>query len=586
MDRHGIDLLYPRPLLKRDSFLSLAGEWIFAFDDEKIGEANNYQSGLFQDPLTIRVPYCYQSELSGIHSAAKHEVIWYQKEVVFQKKEIENKRILLHFDSCDYQSKVFVNGHFVGEHFGGYTRFGFDITDYVESEKANIVLESIDTYDTHQPRGKQKWQNEPWGCWYQEVNGIWKSVWLEFVDPIHVKRQKITPDAKTGCFDIETDVSETANAVLLTEVYLDGKLVGESEKPLTEKVIRQSVPLREIVCWDVDHPVLYEVRAKIKEGSKVVDEVSTPTGFRTIEAKNGKILINGKPAFLRLALEQGYFIKGIYTFEDDQELLNEIEWIKKLGFNGVRMHQKVEDERFYYLCDLYGIYVWCEMPSCYDFNEKTVENTNREWKEVVEQHVNHPSIIVWVPINESWGVPGIRKEKEQQDFINGLYRWTKAYDPSRLVVSNDGWEHCQTDLVTLHNYVQDPARFAYFTENALEIVKSNGRIDDMNEFIPFADGYHYEGQPILFDEFCGIGFNLQETEKGWGYGNSTTSKEQFFQRYKGLINDAFASPNLAGWCMTQLTDVYIEVNGLLTMDRKPKCDVLALKAVNEGRDRN
>lgn len=568
-------LKYPRPTLRRESFISLDGDWSFVFDDKQIGEHEEYFINFPSEHLTIKVPYAYQSKLSGINSQERHDVIWYQKEI---KIHVEKEQAaILHFEASDYITKVYVNGKLATTHTGGYERFSVDVAPYIVNDAANIVVECIDTYDTHQPRGKQKWQDKPWGCWYQEINGIWRSVWIEIVNQIHIESIKLTPVEK----GIETLLNFNKNNGDLrvkTEICFKNELIGCFEFDSNNFII----PLENTRYWNVDDPNLYDINFIVLKDDKEIDSIETQFGYRTIESKNAKFYINGKETFLRLALEQGYYINGIYTFENIDEMIEEVEWIKKLGFNGIRMHQKVEDERFYYLCDLFGVYVWCEMPSCYDFSADMAERVIKEWDEVVRQCYNHPSIIVWTPINESWGVKEIRTSLEEQAFLNHLYKNTKAYDPIRLVVSNDGWEHCTTDIVTLHNYVQDPERFKYFTENVLQIVKDNSKIDDMNDFIPFANGYEYNGQPIMYDEFCGIGLNLEDLEEGWGYGNSTKTKEQFFNRYKGLIKNAFESPNLAGWCMTQLTDVYIEVNGLLTMDRKPKYDISELKKVNEG----
>lgn len=562
--------------MRRDSFISLDGEWLFVFDDDNIGEERQYFNSFPTNSLTINVPFAYQCELSGINNHERHDVIWYQKEIDLGK--VENKVVMIHFEAADYITKVYVNGNLAIKHIGGYERFSVDIAQYLNDGKANIVVQCIDTYDTHQPRGKQKWQDKPWGCWYQEINGIWRSVWIEILEPTFIERIKLTP-VLSGV-DIHLNIHNFSSDLLIkVDISYKGNLIKEFYSRNNYFVI----PLPEIHFWNADTPNLYDIGITLfNNDSKKIDYIQTQFGYRFVEASNQEILINNKKTYLRLALEQGYYIKGIYTFENSEEMVNEIEWIKKLGFNGIRMHQKIEDERFYYLCDVYGIYVWCEMPSCYDYSRDMASRVIDEWKDIIRQCYNHPSIIVWTPINESWGVKEIRTNKEEQNFLDFLYDTTKDYDNMRPVVSNDGWEHCKTDLVTLHNYVQDPKRFKYFTENVLEIVKSNGRIDDMNEFIPFSNGYKYSGQPILFDEFCGIGLNINECEDGWGYGDSTKTKEQFFERYKGLVKDAFESPNLAGWCMTQLTDVYIEVNGLLTMERKPKYDIEKLKAVNEG----
>ena len=582
--KKSIDLSYPRPLLKRESnFISLNGEWKFVFDDENTGEIKGFYNIFPTDCLLIRVPYAYQSKLSGINIQDRHDVIWYNKFISFSEEQIKGNRVILHFEGSDYHTKVFVNKFLVTEHKGGYTRFSVDITDALYKNSADIVVECIDTYDTHQPRGKQKYKDEAWGCWYQEINGIWKDVWIEIVKPIHIEHLKMTANENRKSIDAVVSLSEIAKSLSLDVlVYYEGQLVSKTSKPINNTEMQIRIPLGdEINYWDVFDPKMYDLIFKVVDSSNaIIDEVKSEFGFRTIEAKNRKILLNNKELFMRLALEQGYYIDGIYTFKDTQELLDEIKWIKDLGFNGVRMHQKIEDERFYYLCDKEGLIVFCEMPSPYDFSELTDINLKREWNEVIREFYNHPSILVWTPINESWGVPEISTNKVQQKFAEELYYLTKAYDKTRLVISNDGWEHCIGDIITIHNYAQDPKVFQELCDNLLDIVRDNDRIDQMNTRVSFANGYSYSGQPILIDEFCGIGYDVKNTKDGWGYGNSTKSEKEFVDRYAAIVKAAQECRVIAGWCMTQLTDVYIEVNGLLTMDRKPKSDPKVFYSIN------
>lgn len=584
--KKNIDLSYPRPLLKRkNNFISLNGKWNFVFDDDNSGEIKGFYNEFPSNSLTINVPYAYQSKLSGINTQVRHDIIWYNKFVSFDERQLKGNRVILHFEGSDYHTKVFVNKFLVAEHKGGYTRFSADITDALYKNGANIVVECIDTYDTHQPRGKQKYKDEAWGCWYQEINGIWKDVWLEIVKPVHINGLKLTANENKKAIDAIVSIKEISKSLrLVSEVYFKDQLVSKTEKNINHGDMNVQLPLgNDVHRWDVFEPNLYDVKFTIldKEDS-IIDEVFSEFGFRTIEVKNRDILLNNKKLFMRLALEQGYYIDGIYTFKDEQEMLDEIKWIKDLGFNGIRMHQKVEDERFYYLCDKEGLIVFCEMPSPYDFDDSTILNMKREWNEVIRQFYNHPAILVWTPINESWGVPEISTNVAQQEFAKDIYHLTKYYDKTRLVISNDGWEHCVGDIITIHNYAQDPKVFKDLCDNLLDIVTENGRIDQMNTRVSFAKGYSYSGQPILIDEFCGIGYDVKNTKDGWGYGSSTKSEQEFVNRYAAIVDAAQHCKHIAGWCMTQLTDVYIEVNGLLTMERKPKADPELLAKINKG----
>ena len=569
-----LDLSYPRPLFKRANFINLNGEWDFLLEESDVGERNPRYKEFPKEHLKIKVPFCYQCEESGINNKKRVDTVWYQKDVLFARSK--NERVILHFDAADYLTYVYVNEKLVGTHKGGYTSFEFDITDYLIDNKAHIAVRCDDSYDLHQPRGKQKWKPENFGCWYQEVTGIWKSVWAEIVPETYIKNFKMTP-VKNGAVNVKIAFNRPIQDTLLCEILSGNKIVSSSEHSINGDSFEFNQLLNEIHYWSLEDPYLYSVRFTLSSG----DQVNSIFGYRFIETKNGEILLNGNPLFMRLTLEQGYYKEGIYTFKDEQQILDEIYYIKSAGFNGLRMHQKVEDDRFYYLCDVMGLVVWSEMPSAYDFDEVMVENTKREWEEIVNQHYNHPSILVWTPCNESWGVPGIRKNKEQHQFLIDMYDLTKKLDSSRLVVSNDGWQHCKTDLVTLHNYIQEPDKFKKeFIDQLMEIVLTNEAIYHDGGFAPFAEGFKYEGQPILIDEFCGIGFNIDSVQDGWGYGDQVKNEKEFLNRYNELIKLATNCKVNAGWCMTQITDVYQEVNGLFTFDRRSKFDLKEVHKIN------
>ncbi len=568
-------LLYPRPLFRRDSFIDMNGEWDFFVEDSDVGEREQRYVEFPKEHKTIKVPFCYQCSESGIGDKTRHDEVWYQKEFSFQRKD--NERVIFHIGSSDYITYIFVNSKFVGKHKGGYTAFSFDITDYLIDNKAKITIRCLDSYDIHQPRGKQKWKPENFGCWYQEVTGIWKPVWAEIVPDTHIVNFRMTPN-RENAIDLEISLNNQKYVgSCVVNASFEGKNIGSVSVKFINGEAKTQLKLNEIHYWDLENPNLYDLEFKLDSGDKVTSQF----GYRFIETKNREILLNGKPCFMRLTLEQGYYPEGIYTFKDVQQMVDEINLIRDCGFNGLRMHQKVEDERFYYLCDLLGLIAWSEMPSCYDFDDVTQENIIREWKEILREHYNHPSILVWTPLNESWGVPGIGHNKEEQEFAVKLYDITKKYDKTRLVVSNDGWEHCKTDLVTLHCYCQSPEKFkSTLTDIVLEVVNTN-RVIDVNYIKkPFADGFKYEGQPILLDEFSGIGFNIDKVDDGWGYGDQVKNVEQFLERYNGLVEDVTKAKDLAGWCMTQITDVYQEINGLVNFERVKKFDVRELNKIN------
>ena len=569
-----VDLSYPRPLCRRKSFIDLNGEWDFYLEDYDVGEKLPRYKSFPKNHLKINVPFCYQSELSGINISTRYDTVWYHRQVKFNCKD--NQRVILHIGACDYKTSVYVNSILVGTHLGGYTAFNFDITHALINNVADIVIRVDDSYDVHQPRGKQKWRNENFGCWYQEVTGIWKPVWAEIVEDTYIKSVKLTPN-ENSLIEAELNLNKTYSGKLVVEVMFDNRVVCSETFEIDGVNIFLNIPLTELHFWSIEEPNCYIVRFKLPNG----EQIETLFGYRFINTSNGQILLNGKPIFMRLTLEQGYYKEGIYTFKDETQMIDEIRLIRDSGFNGLRLHQKVEDERFYYLCDILGLIVWSEMPSCYDFDATTKINVKREWTEIINEHYNHPSILVWTPLNESWGVPAIRVDEEQQDFAVELYNLTKSIDKTRLVVSNDGWEHCKTDLVTLHNYLQEPERFkSEFIDVLMDIIKENRPLYKDQIYVPFASKFKYEGQPILIDEFCGIGFNIDQVDNGWGYGDKVDSINAFLQRYDGLVKLVTTCPLLSGWCMTQISDVYQEVNGLFTFNRRSKFPIEELNKIN------
>ena len=340
-----VDLSYPRPLCRRKSFIDLNGEWDFYLEDYDVGEKLPRYKSFPKNHLKINVPFCYQSELSGINISTRYDTVWYHRQVKFNCKD--NQRVILHIGACDYKTSVYVNSILVGTHLGGYTAFNFDITHALINNVADIVIRVDDSYDVHQPRGKQKWRNENFGCWYQEVTGIWKPVWAEIVEDTYIKSVKLTPN-ENSLIEAELNLNKTYSGKLVVEVMFDNRVVCSETFEIDGVNIFLNIPLTELHFWSIEEPNCYIVRFKLPNG----EQIETLFGYRFINTSNGQILLNGKPIFMRLTLEQGYYKEGIYTFKDETQMIDEIRLIRDSGFNGLRLHQKVEDERFYYLCDI------------------------------------------------------------------------------------------------------------------------------------------------------------------------------------------------------------------------------------------
>ena len=336
-----------------------------------------------------------------------------------------------------------------------------------------------------------------------------------------------------------------------------------------------------VQAWSVDSPNLYDIHYKLYSNNIMMDRVASYFGIRDISIKDNKILLNGKPLYLKLILDQGYWKESHLTPPTEESSIKDIDSFLALGFNGIRKHQKIEDERFLYWCDVKEVLVWSEMANCYRFNDGSLENFTKEWIKVVKQNCNHPSIMAWVPINESWGVPDVSVSKKQQNFVNSLYYVTKAIDDTRPVISNDGWEHTLSDIITIHDYKQD--------EELLEqeyIDENQSVLNNLKEYNGkhrlFANGYKYKGQPVIMSEYGGIAIDSKE---GWGYGKQVKDKKELMDRFRKLTKAVNRIPYLSGYCYTQLTDVQQEINGLMTAERKYKVDPNIIKDIlkNQGK---
>jgi beta-galactosidase/beta-glucuronidase len=536
----------------------------------------------------MTVPFPPESCKSGVGDTGYHPVIWYQRRFEVPADWC-SRRILLHFGAVDYRAQVWVNGQLVAVHEGGHTPFFADITDVlVDGEQTVTVRSEDDPHDMAKPRGKQEWQPEPHGIWYPRTTGIWQSVWLEPVAAQHIAQLRFTPDALNFRIDTEVRLAHAPKSSLRLEVRLSqaGALLIEDSWQLRERTTRRTLHLPakgfdELLklFWSPEHPNLLDVSLQLFDGDALLDSVTSYTALRTIEAKNGRVWLNGRPYFLRLALDQGYWDESLLAAPDSEALKKDVELAKAMGFNGVRKHQKIEDPRYLYWADRLGLLVWEEMPSAYHFTEASVQRLTREWLEVINRDYNHPSIIAWVCYNESWGVPNLPGDPMQQHAVAALYHLTKALDKTRLVIGNDGWEHVVTDLLTIHDYHRDPEVLAerYGTPEASQAtsaaVLEHGRV-------LILDSADLSDEPILLTEFGGIRYH-PEAKQGWGYQEVDTP-EKLLRLYQAMIQ-AIADKGLAGFCYTQFADTFQEQNGLLFSDRRPKVPLEALaRATGEG----
>lgn len=579
---------YPRPQFVREHWVNLNGEWDFRFDDGNLGEQQGWPQAIHGD-RKIRVPFNYETKASGIGESEFHPYVWYQRTITIPADQ-KGKRVVLHFQAVDYLAKVWVNGSYVGMHEGGYSAFSFDITPFLTDGDNVLVVKAEDSDDCTQPRGKQRWRKNNFGCWYVQTTGIWQSVWMEFVSERHLGSVKITPDLDANAVRFDYRVNGLGAGVVASEslrltarITMDGELIKESSLSADRSALSTTVELISdkvewrIQTWHPRNPKLYEVEFILSDGDTELDRVQSYFGMRKISIQKGKVLLNNEPIYQRLILDQGYWPDSHLTPPSEEAIIEDIDKILAMGYNGLRKHQKIEDARFLYWCDVKGVLVWSEMAATYEFNDLAVERFTREWVDIVQQHYNHPSIITWVPFNESWGVANIFTDRKQQQFTEAIYHLTKSIDADRPVIVNDGWEHTISDIITLHDYEESGEEFLKRYTNNKDAITSNEMSHMRSAKYAMAQGYAYRGQPIILSEFGGIAF---KSESGWGYGNQVDSEEAFLDRFRRITQAIKDTDYICGYCYTQVTDVQQEVNGLLNEDRTPKIAMDKIRAIN------
>lgn len=575
---------YPRPQFVRDAWQNLNGEWDFRFDDDNVGEREKWNEKLNGD-LKIQVPFTYETQASGLGETAFHPYVWYERELQLPI-DLTGKRVLLNFQAVDYTAKVWVNGCFAGGHQGGYAAFSLDITDYVNTGAGasnRLVVKVEDSQSCTQPRGKQRWVDENFECFYVQTTGIWQSVWVEYVSSSYLKAVKITPDLdnRSVRFEYQAQLAED-NLRLETVISTRQKRFKQVSLHVDRAWLQLDVELThetngpwKLQSWSPAEPTLYEVEFILYKDDLVIDRVYSYFGLRKISIEQGRVLLNNTPVYQRLILDQGYWPESHLTPPSEEALIADIDAILAMGYNGVRKHMKIEDARFLYWCDVKGLLVWSEMAATFEFNDEAVENFTKEWTEIVRQQYNHPSIITWVPFNESWGIPQVYTNKRQQKFTEAIYHLTKAIDPDRPVIVNDGWEHTISDIITLHDYEESGAALLERYADSGSVLGGGSSFNNWK--YAMAQGYEYHGQPVMVSEFGGIAF---DSGKGWGYGEQVNSEEAFIERFRKITQAIKDTPYICGYCYTQITDVQQEVNGLLTADRTPKIPLEVIRKIN------
>jgi beta-galactosidase/beta-glucuronidase len=588
---------YPRPQFVRSDWLCLNGTWRFEIDQADSG----LERGLVAAPLAdeITVPFAPESRLSGIGANDFLEAVWYQRAAT-APADWAGRRVLLHFQAVDHDATVWIDGVEAGRHRGGFTGFSLDISDLIEiGREFRITVRARDSRRGSQARGKQSTRFDAYEAYYARSTGIWQTVWLEPVPPVHLRRAKITPDLPGSRFLIRVPVSRAAPGLSVRAVLSDaaGEL-ARTEAPIefdSAPALVLEVPADRRRAWSPADPHLYGLRFELRaaDGS-VLDEVGSYAGLRTVSVDGQAVLLNGERVFQRLVLDQGWYPDGLMTAPDDAALVRDIELARAAGFNGARLHQKVFEERFLYHADRLGYLVWGEFgdwgarvgprPEA----QQPTASFITQWLEALERDHSHPSIIGWCPLNETFQ-PLLDRITTLDDVTLGLFLATKTADPSRPVLDASGYSHrvAHTDVYDSHLYEQDPAAFARAMAGLAEgRPHVNSAPDGTVWSLPYA------GQPYFCSEFGGIQWSGADEGPGaWGYGTAPRTEEEWYDRFAGLTGALLDNPLMFGYCFTQLTDVFQECNGVYRFDRSAKLDVSRIRAIQsrpaayERRDR-
>ncbi|MBO5312591.1 MAG: beta-galactosidase [Clostridia bacterium] len=563
---------HPNPQFERENWVNLNGEWEFELDrgvsgrDRKFYERTSLSS-------RIIVPFCPESKLSGIGNTDFLNCVWYLKRVKIKRC---NKRVILHFGAIDYESYIYINHKQVYHNIGGYVGFEVDITDYVEMGKENIITVcAIDTHPKGKASGKQSKNYYSMGCDYTRTTGIWQTVWLEYVEKSYIKSIKYYTSIEDK--SVQLEIETVGNATFKAVATYKGKNVGETSAKLKQGISRLNLSLSELHLWEAGHGRLYDL--ELSYGS---DKVKSYFGIRSTAFDKRNYLLNGKAVYLRTVLDQGFYKEGIYTAKDEEELARDIYLSLDAGFNGARLHQKVFEPRFLYHCDKLGYLVFGESANWgldYSDMEQLVPFM-LEWQREIARDFNHPSIIGWCPLNETWDVDF---KHQNNDFVRAMYYATKTMDTTRPCISTSGNYQVVSDIYDLHDYIQTKEDFEriYLAPTQEEMLNNYDNHPYHTWVQRYQKSIDYKDMALYLSEYGGIRWDLDGVG-GWGYGDGPKTEEEFLERYSYLTKALINSPYVCGFCYTQLYDVEQEVNGLYTYERKPKFDMKKIKEITQS----
>ena len=559
---------YPRPQMVRDSFLNLNGIFDYAIVPKETEWVTDFDG-------KILVPFAVESLLSGVEKPLSPENrLWYRKAFTIPQ-DMQGKRILLHFGAVDWQCTVYVNHRLAGQHTGGYCAFSFDITDLLQDGENELVVCVFDpTEEGHQQRGKQV--NQTHGFWYTATSGIWQTVWLEAVNPCHVENWRFLPDIDKELIHISTALSDAENTELQLQIHFGNEFVFDGA--ITQEA---DVPVPNAKLWSPETPHLYDVTLTVLKDGVECDRVTGYFGMRKFNiAKDEKgitrLFLNNKPYFQRGLLDQGYWPDGGLTPPTDEAMIFDIREMKRLGFNMLRKHIKVEPARWYYHCDKLGMLVWQDMVSggkyigdfyagvlpnigilhIKDDKYKVFSREEPAWRdefkeelcEMIDQLYNTVSLYCWVPFNEAWG---------QFDAL-AICDLVRKKDRSRVIDHASGWyDQGGGDIQSMHKYIL-PIRMRKLDNRAFVITEYGG----YSQKVPG---------------------HMWNPKKAFGYlmFGSLAKLSAAYEKLHTKQVIPLIEKGLSGTIYTQVSDVENEVNGIYTYDRAVlKMDEEMLKRIN------